>query len=119
MPVSTASDQPAQPSQSQPSTASHNNSQQAAGNAPEAPPQGRIAVDVRGTNLQANNYSIYVKQQPVAVQNIELGVRSISNSLASIGGLVVTVLTVQKLVEEIRLMRMLRRYASRMCMCMR
>lgn len=75
----------------------------------DAPPAGRITVDVRGTNLHANNYSIYVKQQPAAIQNVELGVRSVTNSLASLGGVLVTVLTIHKLVEEIRLMRLLRR----------
>eukprot|EP00195_Chlamydomonas_chlamydogama_P015115 CAMPEP_0202912416 /NCGR_PEP_ID=MMETSP1392-20130828/57693_1 /ASSEMBLY_ACC=CAM_ASM_000868 /TAXON_ID=225041 /ORGANISM="Chlamydomonas chlamydogama, Strain SAG 11-48b" /LENGTH=142 /DNA_ID=CAMNT_0049603307 /DNA_START=112 /DNA_END=537 /DNA_ORIENTATION=+ len=67
----------------------------------------RITVDIRGNNLDSN-WNVYVKRQEAEYNQVENNIRSVSNTLNAVGGVVISVLTIVKLVEEIRFMRSLR-----------
>lgn len=80
---------------------------------------GRVLVDIRGANLDASKYAVWVEKQPrrqraqQAAEALEGSFSVCSAALQAVGGLLVTILTVQKLVEEIKLLRGLRKSNSR------
>eukprot|EP00878_Enallax_costatus_P003487 GHUV01003700.1.p1 GENE.GHUV01003700.1~~GHUV01003700.1.p1 ORF type:complete len:749 (+),score=279.78 GHUV01003700.1:282-2528(+) len=81
--------------------------------APNQP--SRVLVDIRGANLDSNNYAVWVEKQPRrqraqrAAEAMEGGVALFSSTFQALGGVFVTVLTIQKLLEELKLLRGLRR----------
>lgn len=87
---------------------------------PATPAQpSRVLVDIRGANLDSNNYAVWVEKQPRqqraqrAAETMESGVVFVSSTLQALGGVLVTVLTVQKLLEELKLLRGLRKSSAR------
>lgn len=76
-------------------------------------------MDIRGANLDSNNYAVWVEKRPrrqraqQAAEAMEGSVMLASSTLQAVGGVLVTVLTVQKLLEELKLLRGLRRSSSK------
>ncbi|GLC76255.1 hypothetical protein PLESTF_001756000 [Pleodorina starrii] len=75
--------------------------------APQSTPQSRIVVDIRSANLD-KDYNVYIKQEPQR----DVDIASVWSGLQALGGLFITVLTIQKLWEDIRFIRLLRRELS-------
>lgn len=112
-----------------PSTVSAHNSASAQGAAPAVrlaaqhpgvPAQpSRVLVDIRGANLDSNNYAVWVEKRPrrqraqQAAEAMEGSVMLFSSALQAVGGVLVTILTIQKLLEELKLLRGLRRSSSK------
>lgn len=78
----------------------------------------RVLVDIRGANLDSNNYAVWVEKRPrrqraqQAAEAMEGGVMMMSSTLQAVGGVLVTILTIQKLLEELKLLRGLRRSSN-------
>lgn len=77
--------------------------------APQPSPPSRIMVDIRGANL-AKNYKVYICQEPQ--RNIDIA--TAWSGLQALGGLCITLLTIQKLWEDVRFIRILRSELSKL-----
>ncbi len=59
-----------------------------------------MVVDIRGASLD-HNYSVWIEKQPHyrrKTQEVEVGVNSVSGMLQALGGVLITALTIHKLV---------------------
>ncbi|GIL68562.1 hypothetical protein Vafri_21814, partial [Volvox africanus] len=75
--------------------------------APQSSPQSRIVVDIRSANLD-RDYNVHIKQEPQR----DIDVASAWSGIQALGALCITVLTIQKLWEDIKFIRLLRRELS-------
>ncbi|GLI71635.1 hypothetical protein VaNZ11_016909, partial [Volvox africanus] len=75
--------------------------------APQSTPQSRIVVDIRSANLD-RDYNVQIKQEPQR----DIDVASAWSGIQALGALCITVLTIQKLWEDIKFIRLLRRELS-------
>eukprot|EP00798_Chlamydomonas_sp_ICE-L_P012644 gene12644-15879_t len=70
----------------------------------------RITVDIRGTDLTGSQYNVFVKKQEgfqLQAQRVESSVRTVTNSVQSLGGVLVTCLTAWKFYHLHQLMKSL------------